>query len=135
MSMLPSGADAKDEPIEMQSFLDLAGASGLTYRFHRVERTDQLPAIAGNFAYVRGEGRSFSVVGCGTADTLLRAGDHWPEAIEAYQADGIFVRLNVSWKTRGREHEDIVLKLQPAMVIADELSYSGAVNGPGSAGA
>jgi hypothetical protein len=119
----------------MQSFLDLAGASGVTYRFHRVERTDQLPAIAGNFAYVRGEGQALAVVGCGTADTLLRARDRWSEAIQDYQADGIFVRLNVSWKTRGREHEDIVLKLQPAMVIADELSYGGSVTGPGSVGA
>jgi len=105
----------------MQSFLDLAGASGLTYRFHRIERTDQLPAIAGNFAYVRGEGPALAVVGCGTADTLLRAGDRWSEAIQAHQADGIFVRLNVSWRTRGKEHDDIVLNLQPAMIIADEL--------------
>ncbi len=40
----------------MQSFIDLEGASGATYRFHRVDDLTNLPAIAGNFAYVQGDG-------------------------------------------------------------------------------
>ncbi len=105
----------------MRSFLDLAGASGATYRFQRVDRIDQLPAIAGNFAYVRGEGTDMTVVCCGTAETLLRAADPWPEAIQTHQAEAIFVRLNVSWKTRGQEHEDIVRTYAPAMIVNAEL--------------
>jgi hypothetical protein len=107
--------------MSMRSFLDLAGVSGATYRFQRVDRLDLLPAIAGNFAYVRGDGPEMTVVCCGTAETLMRAGDQWQEAVQTHQAEAIFVRLNVSWKTRGHEHEDIVAMLHPAMVVTAEL--------------
>jgi len=105
----------------MQNFLDLPGASGATYRFQHVNDLGQLPAIAGNFVYVRGKAQKLTVLCCGTDETLLRAADQWPKAIQAHQAEAIFVRLNVSWKTRAQEHDDLIRQHQPAMIISAEL--------------
>lgn len=105
----------------MQHFIDLEGASGATYRFHRVDDLSSLPAIAGNFAYVQGDGPKPVVVCCGTDETLLNAGARWPAAQQAHQATAIYVRRNVSWKVRAHEHDDIVKKHQPPLVVAAEL--------------
>lgn len=105
----------------MQSFIDLTGASGATYRFHRVDDHSNLPAIAGNFAYVQGDGPNPVVVCCGTDETLRKAALRWPAAQQAHQATAIYVRRNVSWKVRAFEHEDIVKKHQPPVVVAGEL--------------
>lgn len=105
----------------MQHFIDLEGASGATYRFHRVDDLSSLPAIAGNFAYVKGDGPKPVVVCCGTDETLLNAGARWPAAQQAHQATALYVRRNVSWKVRAHEHDDIVKKHQPPLVVAAEL--------------
>jgi len=105
----------------MQTFVDLAGSSGATYRFHRVVDHDNLPAIAGNFIYVRGEGRELVVICCGTDETLLNAAQQWPKAVKTSGAEAMFVRLNVSRKTRGEEHADIVLLQRPKMIVAAEF--------------
>ena len=105
----------------MQSFIDLEGASGVTYRFHRVDDLSNLPAIAGNFAYVTDGGAKPLVVCCGTDETLLRAAVRWPAAQQSHRATAIYVRRNVSWKVRAHEHEDIVKKHQPPLVVAAEL--------------
>jgi hypothetical protein len=105
----------------MQNFLDLPGVSGVTYRFQRVEDLGQLPAIAGNFVYVRGKGPKMSIVCCGTDETLLHAADKWPNAVQEHGAEAIFVRRNISWKTRAHEHADLIERHQPRMVLAAEL--------------
>jgi hypothetical protein len=105
----------------MQSFIDLEGASGATYRFQRVDDLSNLPAIAGNFAYVQGEGPKPVLVCCGTDETLLKAANRWPAAQQSHQATGIYVRKNVSWKVRAYEHEDLVKKHRPPLVAAAEL--------------
>jgi len=105
----------------MQNFLDLTGASGATYRFQRIDAVEQLPAMAGNFVYVRGAGTGLTVACCGTEESLLGAATHWPAAVQAHHVEAIFVRLNVSWKVRSFEHEDIVKHHQPRMVIAAEF--------------
>ena len=97
----------------MQSFIDLEGASGATYRFHRVNDLSNLPAIAGNFAYVQGDGPRPLLVCCGTDETLLKAAARWPSAQQTHQATAIYVRRNVSWRVRASEHEDIVSKHHP----------------------
>lgn len=109
----------------MQSFIDLEGASGAIYRFHRVDDLANLPAIAGNFAYVHGDGPRPVVVCCGTDETLLRAAARWPTAQQAHRATAIYVRRNVSWKVRAHEHQDIVKKHRPALVVATELDRLG----------
>jgi hypothetical protein len=103
----------------MQSFIDLEGASGATYRFHGIDDVATLPAIAGNFAYVQGDGPKPVVVGCGTDDTLLKATARWPTAQQVHHATAIYVRKNVSWKVRAHEHDDIVKKHRPALVAAE----------------
>ncbi|MGZ3274970.1 MAG: hypothetical protein ACXU82_00135 [Caulobacteraceae bacterium] len=105
----------------MQSFIDLEGASGATYRFHRVNDLSNLPAIAGNFAYVQGDGPKPLVVCCGTDETLLKAAARWPSAQQTHKATAIYVRRNVSWRVRAYEHEDIVKKHHPPLVVATEL--------------
>lgn len=106
----------------MQSFIDLEGASGAIYRFQRIEDPSDLPAIAGNFAYVQGDGPRPLVVCCGTDETLLKAAVRWPAAQQAHRATAIYVRKNVSWKARAHEHEDIVKKHRPPLIVAPELS-------------
>ena len=103
----------------MQSFIDLEGASGATYRFHRVDDLSNLPAIAGNFAYVQDDGPKPVVVGCGTEDTLRKAAARWPTAQQAHRATAVYVRKNVSWKIRAHEHDDLVKKHQPPLVVAE----------------
>lgn len=108
----------------MQSFIDLEGASGATYRFHRVVDLANLPAIAGNFAYVQGNGPNPVVVCCGTDETLLKAAARWSAAQQVHRATAIYVRRNVSWRTRAHEHADIVAKHRPPLVVAAELDRS-----------
>ena len=105
----------------MQNFIDLEGASGATYRFQRVDNLSNLPAIAGNFVYVQNDGPNPVVVCCGTDETLLRAANRWPAAQQSHQAKAMYVRKNVSWKVRASEHQDIVERHRPAIVVATEL--------------
>jgi hypothetical protein len=105
----------------MQNFIDLEGASGATYRFQRVDDLANLPAIAGNFVYVQGDGPKPVIVCCGTDDTLLKAAGRWPAAQQSHRATGLYVRRNVSWKVRASEHEDIVERHRPPLVVATEF--------------
>ena len=105
----------------MQNFIDLAGASGATYRFQRVDDLTNLPAIAGNFVYVKGDGPKMVVLCCGADETLLRAASRWPDAQQSHGAKAIYVRKNVSWKVRASEHEDIVERHRPPLVAAAEF--------------
>jgi hypothetical protein len=105
----------------MQNFIDLEGASGATYRFQRVDDLSSLPAIAGNFVYVQNDGPTPLVVCCGVCETLLRAADAWPAAQQAHGAKAIYLRRNVSWKVREAEHQDIVERRRPPIVLSGEL--------------
>jgi hypothetical protein len=68
-------------PLRMQSFIDLEGVSGARYRFQRVEDLASLPAIAGNYVYVRHNGNKQPViVCCGADETLMRAASGWASA-------------------------------------------------------
>jgi hypothetical protein len=105
----------------MPSFIDLEGASGATYRFHRIDDLAMLPAIAGNFAYVQEGGPKPLVVCCGSDDTLLKAAASWPAAQQTHKATALYIRRNISWRVRASEHADIVSKHQPSLVLATEL--------------
>ena len=64
----PRGAAAASPKV----CIDLAGASGALYRFERIDDLERLPAIAGNFVYVRGSGRAVTVICAGADETLRR---------------------------------------------------------------
>jgi uncharacterized membrane protein len=106
----------------MSEFIDLAGASGVVYRFQRVSDLGALPAIAGNFVYVRGESPDVTVVCAGTGETLLEAGKRWAEAVREHQAEAIFVRKNVSRRSREQEHRDIVEGRVPSMDASENFA-------------
>ncbi|HUO21832.1 MAG TPA: hypothetical protein VMU59_04885 [Caulobacteraceae bacterium] len=97
----------------MSEFIDLAGASGAHYRFHRVPDVDELPAIAGNFVYVRGAQPDLALVCAGTGESLSVARKRWAEAVRDHGAEALYVRRNVSRRSRQVEHQDIVANLHP----------------------
>jgi hypothetical protein len=121
LALLLGLAGAKAYPPLMQNFIDLEGASGATYRFQRVDDLSNLPAIAGNFVYVHDDGLKRVVVCCGTDETLLSAAGRWPAAQQTHRATGIYIRRNISWKVRASEHEDIVERHRPPLVVATEF--------------
>lgn len=94
----------------MSSFIDLQGASGATYRFRAWPEAGQTP-MAGNFVVIGGEARSIHVVAAGITNDLSRA----PTAT-GVSADALFVRLNVSRRTRVSEHEDLIAQHRPDQV-------------------
>ena len=101
----------------MNTFIDLQGASGATYRFRLwPEGAAHLP-IAGNYIYVRKAGAGFKVVVAGLSNDLstCRRG---LEKSGPRAATHVYTRLNVSRATRNTEHDDIVVAYEPA--IADE---------------
>lgn len=99
----------------MQEHLDLQGASGATYRFRLIADPDQLPATSGNFVYVRWRGATPQVFCCGAVNSLTAAVRSWDEAVRAYGASGLYVRLNVARSARDEEHADLVEKYRPPM--------------------
>lgn len=104
----------------MSDFIDLAGESGVTYRFQRVSDLNALPAIAGNYVYVRGEGPQMKVICAGTGDTLAAARGRWSEAVRDHGAEAVFVRRNVSRRSRLQEHDDLVRRNAPPMEAGEE---------------
>jgi hypothetical protein len=105
----------------MSDFIDLAGSSGAVYRFQRVPDLKALPFIAGNFVYVRGRGESMAVICAGTGESLRVAGRLWSEAVSQHQAEGLFVRKNVSRRSREQEHRDIVGRRAPRIDAAEDF--------------
>jgi hypothetical protein len=100
----------------VQDHLDLRGASGAIYRFRLITDPGQLPATSGNFVYVRWRGAAPQVFCCGSADSLGSASRHWEEAVRAFGATGLYVRLNVARTARDEEHADLVETYRPPMV-------------------
>jgi uncharacterized membrane protein len=109
----------------MSEFIDLAGSSGALYRFQRVPDLDALPFIAGNFVYVRGHGESLSVICAGTGESLRVADRRWNEAVREHKAEALFVRKNVSRRSREQEHRDIVGVSAPSIDAAEDFEGRG----------
>lgn len=104
----------------MRDFIDIAGASGTKYRFHRIDGPARLPAVAGNFIFMRAGAGGDEVIACGAVNSLVRAAPTWSIAAAKHGADTIYVRLNVSRGTRNAEHEDIIAVRAPVLSIVDE---------------
>jgi hypothetical protein len=105
----------------MSDFVDLPGASGAVYRFHRVQDLDTLPAIAGNYVYVRGSGRGLTVICAGTGDSLAKARARWPDAVAEHGAEALFIRRNVSRRSRAHEHRDIIERAGPLIDAGEDF--------------
>ena len=103
----------------MNPFIDIPGASGSAYRFHRFGDPTRLPATAGNFIFTRSGPDDDEVICCGTARSLVLARAAWDTAVEQYHTTSMFVRLNVSRLIRTAEHDDIVARLKPILIFTD----------------
>ena len=104
----------------VKTFIDIIGASGATYRFQRIDDPAKAPATAGNFVFARLSGDGDEVVCCGSARNLERSVAVWGADIDQGETQGIFVRLNVTRTVRMHEHDDIVEKHRPELVLVDD---------------
>ncbi|MDP3852460.1 hypothetical protein [Phenylobacterium sp.] len=99
----------------MTQVLDIAGASGATYRFRRHQEREELPATAGNVIYVRRDDASWALICCAEIDSLREAFRGWKVAQTVHRATDVFIRLNVSRAKRHEECLDIAEKHEPPM--------------------
>ncbi|HSV02669.1 MAG TPA: hypothetical protein VLI41_05635 [Phenylobacterium sp.] len=101
----------------MNDFIDLKGASGVAYRFRRSpDGQFQLP-IAGNYAYVQGDGAGFKVLVLGETPDLSRDRAGAPKGPRRAGAH-LYTRLNVSRAVRMAEHEDLAAHYAAARVVS-----------------
>ena len=103
----------------VKAFIDITGASGAVYRFAAIENSAEAPPVAGAFVFARIGKDGVDVVCCGLALNLKDRVGLWGAQIQRTEAEGIFVRLNVSRSVREREHVDIVKKHRPELVATD----------------
>ncbi len=107
----------------MYSHLDLKGASGACYRFRPAAEVKT--PMSGGYVYIRNGGDGCELIYASPADNLLTdTPSRWSEAVSAYGATDIFVRLNVSRSARTQEMEDIAEAHRPPMnaAMADAMS-------------
>jgi len=102
---------------DVKPFIDIEGASGSVYRFQRIVDPERLPAMSGNFLFLKAAGDGAEVVCAGTAGSLIRAGEIWQPVVVEHDAKAVFVRLNVSRTVRTSEHDDIVQGQRPTVVV------------------
>jgi hypothetical protein len=100
----------------VRDFLDITGASGVTYRFMRLKEGRPLSPMGGNYLYTRFTGDRLEIVLAGEVQNLMKdARDRWAEAVERFQATELFSRLNISERVRQHELKDIVAANEPMM--------------------
>ena len=93
----------------MNAIIDLAGASGVAYRFRLWPEGAAHPPMAGNYACVRVHGERIEIMGVGDALDLSRLREELPKRVREAEPL-IYTRLNVARATRTAEHEDLVAK-------------------------
>ena len=98
----------------MRTIIELTGASGATYRYTAAEGRPS-PA-AGNYAVIKERGDAWEVVTLGAADNLdaTVAKARSKAQAEHGSTARIFVRLNISIRTRQEELEDLAAAYGPA---------------------
>ena len=99
----------------MNDFLDLKGASGVSYRF-RIwpEHAAHLP-VAGNYVVLKAGPDGFQVLLIGATSNLSLARTDSAKVAQLGPTH-VFTRLNVARATRLAEHEDLVAGHQPVQV-------------------
>lgn len=96
----------------MTNFVDLQGASGARYRFHRAT-VAELPAMSGNVVVASGAAARVKVRFCGTARSLAQAASAIGQRLSAHRGANLYIRLNVSRATREAEHADLIAGVSP----------------------
>lgn len=105
----------------VKDYVDVIGASGVTYRFMRLKDGRPLSPMGGNFLYGRYTGDLFEVILAGEVQNLLKdARDRWSEAQQRYQVSDLYSRLNISERVRQLELADIVDANHPPMNTAPD---------------
>lgn len=100
----------------MGEYLDLIGASGLTYRY--MASDGRLSPMGGNFALVRDlTDGAWELLFAGVAESLSDGADtiHGEAVKEHGAAVRLYTRLNVANRTRQEEQDDIVQAYSPPM--------------------
>ncbi|HVM99414.1 MAG TPA: hypothetical protein VMT68_04285 [Caulobacteraceae bacterium] len=106
----------------MKDYVDVAGASGATYRFMRLKEGRPLSPMGGNFIYGRYTGEQFEIIYASQVQNLLKdARNRWNEAQQRYQVSDLYSRLNISERVRHLELADIVDANHPPMNSSPEL--------------
>jgi hypothetical protein len=114
-SALPAVVDSRGRR-HVRDYVDVHGASGVTYRFLRLKDGRPLSPMGGNFLYGRFTGEAFELVLAGEAQNLLKdARDLWGQAVDRYQVSELYSRLNISERVRLLELADIVEANRPPM--------------------
>jgi len=105
----------------VKDYVDVTGASGVTYRFMRLKEGRPLSPMGGNFIYCRFTGDNCELICAGEVQNLMKdARDRWNEAAQRYQVSDLYSRLNISERVRQLEHLDIVEANHPPMNVTPE---------------
>lgn len=100
----------------MRDHIDVAGASGASYRFLRLRDGRPLSPMGGNYLYARFIGERFELIYAGEAQNLLLGSrERWAEAVTRFQVTEFYSRLNISERIRQLEQADIVAANAPPM--------------------
>lgn len=100
----------------MKDTIDVKGASGAVYRFMRVRGDQPLSRMGGNFIYAKTSDGTLEIVFIGEAQNLMADAHRlWPQAVQDYGAEDLFMRLNVTERMRRLEQSDILGALAPPM--------------------
>lgn len=99
----------------MQTFVDLQGASGASYRFRLAPGGEVSSPIAGNYAYIREEPEGFTVLSVAATNDLSSAIAEWKRAVAKYGEMHLYTRLNVSAAVREAEQQDIAIHYKPRL--------------------
>ena len=106
----------------MNDFLDLVGASGAHYRY--TAAAGQLSPAGGNFALVRaGSGEAFEILRLGQTPSLAAGAiAARAEAVTQHgSAVKLFVRLNISRRTRDEELSDLLAVHSPPLNASESV--------------
>jgi hypothetical protein len=106
----------------LKEYVDVTGASGVTYRFMCLKEGRPLSPMGGNFLYCRFTGDKLELIYAGEVQNLMKdARERWAEAQQRFQVSALYSRLNISERVRQLELADIDAAHHPPMNTSPEL--------------
>jgi hypothetical protein len=101
----------------MTAHIDVAGGSGVLYRFNLAENARPVTAVAGLYLYVRQKpGKPPELLYIGVANSLQTdAVETWRQGVDEHGATHLFIRLDVSRATREAARADLMAAYNPPM--------------------
>ena len=101
----------------MTRLIEIAGASGVRYRYTRLDEERAIPPSGANFVIAQVTEEGPSILYAGETDNLSRGS--WREALKQAKAlygdANVLTRLNVTSAVRRAEREDVVQAYRPPM--------------------